>query len=157
MLDAERRRSLPRRDGSDGSDARARALSHHLLLWGYKGTRDASDIQPADFLGEDWWPRDEDFDRKLRGRLRFINQELQHLSWQRVLNKDPLLVSVTLLAHEVHRAMDLFVDELNTKRSDWFPPFDLQRQYVTKLLPRLDRPAETAPHLAPPRRKPTPP
>src|SRR5947209_1427853 len=72
---------------------------------GYYGTRHPRDIQPSDFVGVDWWPRDEEFDRQLRGRLRFINEELQHLSWQRVLNQQALIVPVTLLVHEVQYAM----------------------------------------------------
>jgi hypothetical protein len=123
---------------------------------GYKGARNDDDIQPADFLGVDWWPRDGDFDRRLRGRLRFINQELQHLSWQRVLHKDPLIVSVNLLAHEAHWAMHLFVDELRARHNDWLSRFELQEQLVSKLLPPLARTVETVPHLAPARQSPTP-
>lgn len=124
---------------------------------GYKGKRDRSDIVPKDFLGVDWWPRDEDFDRQLRGRLRFINHELQHLSWQRVLNKEPLIVPVVLVAHEVHWGMLLFVDELRAKQNDWLDTFAPQEQLVGKLLPPLGRLAETVPHLAPARGSPIPP
>lgn len=124
---------------------------------GYQGGRNRSDIRPEDFLGRDWWPRDEEFDRTLRGRLRFINQELQHLSWQRVLDEEPLGVSVTLLAHEVHWAMHLFVDELRHRSNDWLPNFEIQEQYITARLPTLDRPQQTSPHLAPVRENPTPP
>ena len=67
---------------------------------GYTGKRHAGDIQPSDFLGVDWWPQDESFDRRLRGRLQFINEELQHLSWQRVLNTQALWVPMT-----VHKAI----------------------------------------------------
>lgn len=130
----------------------------NFVCGGYKGGRMAHDIQPADFLGMDWWPRDEDFDRMLRGRVRFINQELAHLSWERVLNKDPLIVSVTLLAREVHWGMHLFVDELRTKQSTWLPMFDAHEHQVTGALPPLDRrTAGTVPHLAPARANPTPP
>ncbi|HSH58319.1 MAG TPA: hypothetical protein VK988_01510 [Acidimicrobiales bacterium] len=83
----------------------------HFCCGGYEGRRNRHDIVPADFLGVDWWPRDEDFDRHLRGRLRFIDHELQHLSWQRVLNKDPLIVPIVLVAHEVHWGMHLFVED----------------------------------------------
>ena len=123
----------------------------------YGGRSTDRDIRPADFLGVDWWPRDEQFDRKLRGRVRFINQELQHLPWQRVLNKAPLAVSVRLLAHEVHWGMHLFVEELQAKQSVWHPTFEIQERYVAGLLPPLDGTAETVPHLAPARPVATPP
>ncbi len=122
-----------------------------------KGKRDARDIPPADFLGADWWPRDEDFDQKLRGRLRFINEELQHLSWQRVVNKAPLLVPIILLVHEVHWAMHLFVAELRAKQSPWHPTFENQEHYVARLLPPLRPTRETVPHLARARPNPAPP
>ena len=129
----------------------------HFCCGGYDGKRDGRDIVPKNFLGVDWWPRDEDFDRTLRGRLRFINHELQHLSWQRVLNKEPLIVPVVLVAHEVHWGMHLFVDELRRKQSDWLETFELQEQVVRKLLSPLGRLAETVPHLAPARSSPIPP
>ena len=65
------------------------------------------------------------------------------------------MVSVTLLAHEVHYAMGLFVEELRTQQSDWLATFELQQQYVSKLLPPLDPMTPgTTPHLAPVRRRP---
>jgi len=124
---------------------------------GYRGAHDDGDIQPRDFLGRVWWPGDEEFDSLLRGRLRFINQELQHLSWQRVRNKEPLMVSTHLLAHEVHRAMQLFVDELRGDASRWLAQFELQEQLVAGRLPPLHRPSQTVPHLAPARADPHPP
>ncbi len=102
-------------------------------------------------------PRDEDFDRHLRGRLRFIDHELQHLSWQRVLDKEPLIVPIVLVAHEVHWGMHLFVEELRAKQSDWLDTFEVQEQLVRKLLPPLVRPVETVPQLAPARPNPVPP
>jgi hypothetical protein len=124
---------------------------------GENGNRDKRDIQPANFLGTDWWPRDESFDRKMRDRLKFINEELQHLSWQRVLNKEPLIVSVDLLAAEVHYMLHLFVEELRDRKNRWLGAFEAQERYVYELLPKLDRPGETKPHLAPPRRIAQPP
>lgn len=128
----------------------------HFCCGGYDGKRDRRDIVSKDFLGVDWWPRDEDFDRKPRGRLRFIDHGLQHLSWQRVLNKEPLIVPVVLVAHEVHWGMHLFVEELRAKQSDWFDTFELQEPIVQRLLTPLGRLAETVPHLAPARRSPIP-
>ena len=124
---------------------------------GYRGNRHAHDIQPSDFLQREWWPRDESFDRLLRGRLKFINEEMQHLSWERVLNKEPLAVPMGFLAHQVHWAMHLFVEELAANESRWHPDLHLQEQYVTTRLPPRERWAETTPHLAPPRQNPIPP
>lgn len=118
---------------------------------GYNGNHKDSDIQPMDFLGRPWWPSDEAFDRCLRGRLRFINQKLQHLSWERVRNKEPLMVSVHLLAHEVHWAMHLFVEELRTIDSRWHTQFELQEQLVAAQLPKSEPFGQTVPHLAPAR------
>jgi hypothetical protein len=92
----------------------------------------------------------------LRGRVLFINQELQHLSWQRVLDTEPLIVSVTQLVHEVHWSMHLFVEELRGTRSDWLERFELHEQYVRTLLPELGETGETVPHLAPERSNQTP-
>lgn len=129
----------------------------HFCCGGYKGRRNRRDIVPENFLGADWWPRDEDFDRKLRGRLRFIDEELQHLSWQRVLNKAPLMVSMTLLAAEVHWAMHLFVEELRAKGSPWLATFEIQEHLVREMLPSHQNAAQTTPHLAPARPNPVPP
>jgi hypothetical protein len=74
-----------------------------------------------------------------------------------VLNKEPLIVPIVLVAHEVHWGMHLFVDELRAKQSDWLEPFEFQEQLVWKLLPPLVGPVETVPHLAPARRNPVPP
>ena len=125
---------------------------------GYKGARNAQDIQPRDFLGLDWWPREEDFDRKMRGRLRFINENLAHLSWRRVLDKSPLIVSLSLLVNEVHWAMHLFVEELHARNAEpWASRFAGQEQLVARDLPNYRGAAETKPHLAPGRQNPTPP
>jgi hypothetical protein len=35
-----------------------------------------NDMKPADFLERAWWPPDEEFDRRLRGRLPLINQDV---------------------------------------------------------------------------------
>jgi hypothetical protein len=71
------------------------ALEHarcliNFVAGNYAGTRSAKDIQAKDFLGVDWWPRDEDFHRKLRGRVQFINERLANLSWERVVKHGPV-------------------------------------------------------------------
>ncbi|HMJ77434.1 MAG TPA: hypothetical protein VK507_15755 [Iamia sp.] len=164
LLVADRARLITTRGArsAQGDAALESTLMHARCLinfccGGYRGAHNDGDIQPGDFLGRPWWPRDEPFDRLIRGRLRFINQELQHLSWQRVRNKEPLMVSVHLLAHEVHWAMHLFVEELRADASQWLARFEAQEQLVDGRLPRLNRPGQTVPHLAPARANPIPP
>lgn len=156
LLPQGRDRTLAETAALESTFVHARCLIN-FCCGDYGGRRHKGDIQPADFLGVDWWPRDEQFDRKLRGRLPVINQLMQHLSWQRVLDKQSVIWSVVFLAHEVDWAMRLFVAELRATRSRWLDPFEMQESLVRARLPALDQPAETMPHLAPARPNPTPP
>lgn len=150
LLPRQGTRSLADRAVMEACLVHARSLIY-FCCGDYGARRDRRDIQPADFLGKDWWPPNDDDDRIVRGRVRFINQKLQHLSWERVLDQEPLLVSVVLLVHEVHWAMTQFINELRTQHNDWFEGFEMQRQALEALLPALNGTAETVPHLAPPR------
>jgi hypothetical protein len=156
LITARGARTAPEDAALESTLMHARCLIN-FCCGGYGGSHNDSDIQPSDFLGRLWWPRDEEFDQCLRGRLRFINQELQHLSWQRVRNDDPLMVSVHLLAHEVHWAMHLFVEELRASESHWLARFELQERVVATRLPKLERVGQTIPHVAPARPDPFPP
>ena len=129
----------------------------HFCCGGERGKRDCRDIAPEDFLGVDWWPRDENFDQRLRGRLQFIDRYLQHITWQRVLDKAPLVVSLKLLAAEVHYGMHLFVEELRAKGSPWLGTFEIQEKAVEAVLPSYQGAIETTPHLAPARANAMPP
>jgi hypothetical protein len=84
----------------------------NFLCGGYTGARDPKDLQPKDLLGREWWPPDEEFDRRLRGRLPVINQNLAHLSWQRVRSEEPVSWQALFIAHETSWGMGLFVDEV---------------------------------------------
>jgi hypothetical protein len=76
----------------------------------YCGRRHHDDITPEDLIGRDWWPDDEEFDRRLRGRLGGINKALAHLSWKR---RDLSIIwPFGLLAHEADYALRLFVAEV---------------------------------------------
>jgi hypothetical protein len=91
------------------------------------------DMKPSDFLGRDWWPIDEEFDRRLRGRLPGINQNLQHLSWKR-LNDDVMSWPFGLLAHEAHHVMKLFLAEVPTDAL-WRPVLESAAARVEAVIP----------------------
>ena len=114
-----------------------------------KGERDKNDIQPADFLGRDWWPEDEQLDRQLRGRLPMLNKHLAHLSWKRVTDSTPVLWSVILVSHQTHWGMKLFTAEAARVGSTQASIFEANRDRVELALPRLGQVAETSPVLAP--------
>src|SRR4051794_16029259 len=46
----------------------------------FNGTWGKQDICPEDFIGDPWWPSDQDLDRDMRGRLQVLNTEQQHIS-----------------------------------------------------------------------------
>ncbi len=73
LLPQGRDRTLAEVAALEATFVHARCLVN-FCSGGYAGNRNPADIQPANFLGVDWWPRDEQFDRKLRGRLRLVNQ-----------------------------------------------------------------------------------
>ena len=69
LLPQGRDRTLAEVAALEATFVHARCLVN-FCSGGYAGNRNPADIQPANFLGVDWWPRDGQFDRKLRGRLR---------------------------------------------------------------------------------------
>lgn len=122
----------------------------NFLCGGYTGGWHSWDIQPADFVGRVWFPSDEELDRRLRGRLLTINAELQHLSWERILQTDPVMWSTVLLAHEVTYTMGLFHDALELEAPG--PVCDLfgaSHQRAIEVLPELGDRAGTAVPPAP--------
>ncbi|MBA2281033.1 MAG: hypothetical protein M3527_03770 [Actinomycetota bacterium] len=68
----------------------------------FTGRHRADDIKPSDFLRRDWWPEDEEFDRRLRGRLPGINKTFAHLTWDRGIVQ--ILWPLGFLAHEAQWA-----------------------------------------------------
>jgi hypothetical protein len=101
----------------DSCTLRGRSLINFLCgneRGGYhpKGT----DLQPKDFLGRQWWPHD-DLDRRLRGRLPYLNSRVAHLTWHQVLDFDDQIV------------LWVAFSERDRERISWFPP-DLEKLVV---------------------------
>lgn len=124
----------------------------NFIAGGYKGSRDSGDIQPADFLGYDWWPGDEEYDRRIRGRLPVINQNLQHLSWARVQADDFVMWPMGFLAHETTWGMRLFVAELRKADGRRLGQFELSLQIAHAALPPFEQKPQTTAPMAPPRK-----
>lgn len=98
----------------------------------FRGKWQPDDIQPSDFLGRPWWPQDEEFDRRLRGRLPTINVHLAHLAWDRLDRS--VLWPFGLLAHEADYAMRLFLDQVPAGAS-WRKSFDRASHEAASRLP----------------------
>jgi hypothetical protein len=125
----------------------------NFLCGDYKGNWYPTDIQPEDFLGEPWWPQDEELDRRMRGRLPIINTELQHLSWQRVTNRDAVKWSTVSMAHEVSFAAERFVDEAERVRPGRVAAnLRITTQHVGAVLPPVEQLPHTEVPPAPARR-----
>ena len=116
------------------------------------GRHHKDDIIPADFLGYEWWPADQELDRTLRGRLPMINKHLAHVSWDRVTDGSTLIWSVVLVSHQTHWAMKLFTAEAQLAASSQAPLFQDVLTAADAVMPALGRRGETPPLLAPPRR-----
>lgn len=118
----------------------------------FRGNRHDDDIKPSDFLGTDWWPPDEELDRRLRGRLPTINRTLAHLSWHR-----PDIYAMWpfgQLAHEVHHVLTEFVAEAESRTSDgaeWLATLQVARTHVGHTLPERRSWRATAVEPAPAR------
>lgn len=120
------------------------------FLCGDKGGKwHRGDMQPRDFLGRKWWPPDQELDHRLRGRLAGINQCLQHLSWERV--NHTIIWPFGLLAHEVHYAMGLFLEEVPAEAT-WRTVLDSAQQLAVGSLPPKEEWRATAPPPVPARR-----
>ena len=124
----------------------------NFLCGNWKGVHGTDDIRPKDFLGYDWWPADEAFERGLRGRLSVVNKHIAHLSWERVTDDTPVIWSVTLVSHQTHWGMHLFTEEAHRVNNPQAPAFAAARDFAQGALPRLPTDvAETTPIQAPPR------
>jgi hypothetical protein len=124
-----------------------------FLCGSYKtGARHADLIQPANFLGHDWWPEDVEFDRRLRGRLPTIHQSLAHLSWQRVLDRDPIWWALGFLAWETSWGMKLFVDAVTSASAPCWEIFGGAQDGVRARLPAYEQKPQTVAPLASHRR-----
>lgn len=106
-----------------------------FLCGGEDGRRDDRDIQPADFLGHDWYPPDGEMDQRLRGRLRTISKLRAHLTWHRATSKDAVIWPLRLLARETSWTMGEFIVALRSKGSPVLSIFDTAEAQVRLLLP----------------------
>jgi len=105
-----------------------------FLCGGQDGKHDRRDITPKDFLGEDWWPDDEEMDQRLRGRLAVMARQKAHLSWGRVLNKNGVLWPYSLLAWETSWSMARFVRQLERASAIAAPVFQEAEQQARRVL-----------------------
>jgi hypothetical protein len=130
---------------------RDRALIH-FLCGGRKGKRREDDIQPSDFLDRDWWPDDEEIDRRLRGRLVQIDRTLARIGWTRVTDGTPVSWPVTVLAWETTWGLTQFVQVLLAERRSVAPVFAEAQRQAYAALPAFEPPPLTELPYAPKRR-----
>lgn len=114
------------------------SLDRSLILFlcgGERGSRDDRDIQPADFLGRDWYPTDDEMDQRLRGRLGVISKLRAHLTWHRATSNDAVIWPLGLLAWETSWTMGEFIAELRTEGTPALAIFELAEAQVRSHLP----------------------
>ncbi len=102
----------------------------------FKGKWMSNDLKPQDFLGRPWWPEDNEFDRRLRGRLATINKALVHLSWQRL--DLYTMWPFDLLAHEADHALRRFLDQIPVDAT-WAPTLQDAGEFARVTLPPKPR------------------
>lgn len=83
----------------------------NFIAGNFRGQWSDNDIAPSDFLGTPWHPSDDDLDRTMRGRLRILNIEQQHISWKR-LEDVATIWPVGFIVREVGVALSEFADAL---------------------------------------------
>jgi hypothetical protein len=102
------------------------------------GSRNPETIQPSDFLGHSWWPEDVEFDCRLRGRLYVMHENLAHISWQRVLDKEPVLWPAGFLAWETSWGMKCFAEAAEAEHAACWEIFATGHAEVRQMLPPYD-------------------
>lgn len=107
----------------------------NFVSGGYGGKWHPNDVCPEDFLGRPWWTADEDVDRVMRGRLRILNTEVQHVSWERLQDRMTLW-PFGYLIREVNAALCEFTDLLESQRLPGAAEFVRARSVTHSLLPR---------------------
>lgn len=121
----------------------------NFLCGNYAGKWDPRDISPRDFLREDWCLPDE-HDRELRGHLRIVNENLAHLSWNR-LNDEVISLPITLVGWLVHWNMGQFVQEAIRQGAERAALFDAESRRIAALMPPRKQWESTPVEPAPPR------
>lgn len=101
----------------------------------YGGRWHANDVCPEDFLGHPWWTADDDLDRVMRGRLRILNTEVQHVSWERLQDRMTLW-PFGYLIREVNAALCEFTDLLESQRLPGAAEFVRAKSVTHPLLPQ---------------------
>jgi hypothetical protein len=129
---------------------RDRALIH-FVCGSYKGKRNDRDIQPRDFLGRDWWPDDEEIDRRLRGRLKLIDTSLSDIGWDRITDGALAHWPCTFLAWETTWAMTQFVQVLVAEQRSVATAFAEAQRQAYAVLPPFEPPPITGHAYAPTR------
>ncbi len=130
---------------------RNRALIH-FVCGSRTGKRKDRDIQPRDFLDRDWWPDDEDIDRRLRGRLKLIDHSLARIGWERITEGSPNAWPCGYLAWETSWAMTQFVQVLLAEGRSVAPAFAEAQRQVYSVLPAYEAPPTVMEHPYAPRR-----
>ena len=130
---------------------RDRALIH-FVCGGRTGKRNDRDIQPRDFLDRDWWPDDEEIDRRLRGRLKVIDFAVSRIGWDRVTDQTSGLWPTSALAWETSWALTEFVQALVAENRPVASTFAEAQRQAYAALPPYEPPAMTDHPYAPRRR-----
>lgn len=119
-------------------------LNRSLILFlcgGENGRHDSRDIQPADFLGHNWYPTDDEMDQRLRGRLRVISKNRAHLTWHRAQDPSAVIWPLALVVWETSWTFGQFISALRAVGSPVLPIFEEAEQSISAGLParRFDR------------------
>lgn len=100
----------------------------------YNGKWHRNDVCPEDFVGRPWWSTDDDLDRVMRARLRVLNTEVQHISWERLEDRMTLW-PFGYLIREVNAALCEFTEVLVNQGAPGADRFASARSVTHPLLP----------------------
>jgi hypothetical protein len=125
----------------------------HFACGNRKGKRNDRDIQPSDFLGRDWWPDDEEIDRRLRGRIKQIDAALGHVGWNRITGEAPSHWPISFLAWETSWALTRFVQVLIAEQRSVAAVFAEAQRHAYAALPAYEAPSVSEEHPRGPRRR----
>lgn len=100
----------------------------------YGGNWHRTDVCPQDFVGSPWWSTDDDLDRVMRARLRILNTEVQHISWERLEDRMTLW-PFGYLIREVNFVLCEFTEVLANQGTPGVAQFVRARSVAHPLLP----------------------